>query len=49
MNKTVVVARSERLLLRQDQFTDYEFMLALLNEPGWLQRIADHSIQDPNH
>lgn len=40
-----VIARGERLLLRQLTEADAGFMLQLVNEPGWLANIGDRGVR----
>lgn len=39
------ILETERLLLREIDETDAEFILELLNEPGWIQNIGDRGVR----
>ncbi|WP_044337137.1 GNAT family N-acetyltransferase [Rossellomorea aquimaris] len=39
------VIETKRLILRWVEFSDAEFIMKLLNEPGWLQYIGDKGIR----
>ena len=41
-----VVARTRRLVLRQAQLADADFVLELLNEPAFLEFIGDRGVHD---
>ena len=38
------IARTKRLVLREASLDDAEFVLELINDPGWLKYISQHSI-----
>ena len=45
----VIIAITERLVIRQLEPADASFMLAIVNSPGWLKYIGDrnvHSVED---
>ncbi|MEM8496618.1 MAG: GNAT family N-acetyltransferase [Pseudomonadota bacterium] len=45
MNSSVKeIARTKRLILREASLDDAEFVLELINDPGWLKYIYQHSI-----
>jgi len=46
-DSTVREIRTPRLVLRLLRETDAEFILQLLNEPGWLRYIGDRNIRSP--
>ena len=39
------IIETERLLLREIKVDDAEFILQLLNEPGWIQNIGDRGVR----
>lgn len=44
-NTKMKILETERLLLREITETDAEFILELLNEPGWIQNIGDRGVR----
>ncbi|NNE66388.1 MAG: GNAT family N-acetyltransferase [Pyrinomonadaceae bacterium] len=40
------VAETDRLVIRRLQLTDAEFILELLNDPGWLQYIGEKGVSN---
>lgn len=38
------IARTKRLIIREASLDDAEFVLELINEPGWRRYISEHSI-----
>jgi len=43
---TVIVAQTERLVVRGFEPDDAPFVLALLNDPDWLRHIGDRGVRD---
>lgn len=43
----VYIVETERLKLRQFVFDDVEFIITLLNTPGWLRYIGDRNVRTP--
>ena len=41
-----IVVETDRLALRQLQVADAEFVLTLVNTPGWLRFIGDRGVRD---
>jgi len=41
----VIVATTERLVLRWLRLEDADFILELLNDPGWIQHIGDRGVR----
>ncbi len=46
MNKKLHTIDTERLLLRPTGLDDAEFILQLLNTPGWLKFVGDRNVHD---
>lgn len=44
MSRPIIPYETERLILRPTAVEDAEFILALLNSPGWLEHIGDRNI-----
>lgn len=41
------IARTQRLILRQVEISDDEFLITLLNDPAWLRNIGDRGVRNP--
>ena len=44
MSRSIIQYETERLLLKPTGVEDAEFILALLNSPGWLEHIGDRNV-----
>ena len=40
------ILETDRLFIRELKLTDFQFILELLNSPGWLQYIGDRGVNN---